>query len=238
LVAVVKIRGRGADGAFRSAQITCTESGVVGPVDGGEPQPRVVTSLGPVVTEPISEADREWLHRQILEKASAAAGAQRYDEAVLLLKGKGRYKADTSHWLETDASYKTLLASALKEDAKQKKEAAVEEARKRKEDAKNVREQAKKDAKNAREQTKEDARERREYAHTLREHFLDTGIDIEVSVSGNNADRLLLRYVLFNEVWVHRFQKGSLIEEIRSKGFRVVKFDNIYQNEWTITLHQ
>lgn len=137
------------------------------------------------------------------------------------------YKVDASLSLENDASYKVLLASVLKEEAKQKRTAAVEEARKRREDIKREREQV-----------KEDAKERREYAHTLREHFLDTGSDIEVSVSGSNSDRLRLRYVLFNAVWVHKFEKGSLIEEIRSKGFRVVTFDNIYQNEWTITLHQ
>lgn len=215
--AVSRIRGRGLDGAFRSAQITCSGFG----------EPRVTATIGEIVIEPISDADREWLYRQILEKASAAAGAQRYGEAVLLLKGKGRYKADTSRWLETDASFKTLLASALKNEAKQKKAVAVEEARERV-----------KQAKRDREQVKEGAIERREYAHALRSHFLDSGSDIEVSVSGSNADRLVLRCVLFNAVWVHQFQKGNLIDEIRAKGFRVVKFDNIYQNEWTIPLHQ
>jgi hypothetical protein len=114
-VAVSKIRGRGVDGAFRSAQFTCSGFG----------QATVTASIGEMATEPISNADREWLHRQILEKASAAAGAQRYSEAVLLLKGKGDYKADTSQWLKTEASYKTLLASALKEEAKLKKAAVA-----------------------------------------------------------------------------------------------------------------
>jgi hypothetical protein len=188
-VAVATVRGRGAEGARRSAQITCSVAGVVGPVDGGEPQPRVVSRIGQVVSEPISDADREWLRRQILQKASAAAAAQQYGEAVRVLKGNGPYKVDASLSLENDASYKVLLASVLKEEAKQKRTAAVEEARKQREDIKREREQA-----------KEDAKERREYAHTLREHFLDTGSDIEVSVSGSNSDRLRLRYVLFNAV--------------------------------------
>jgi len=138
LIAVATIRGRGVDGAFKSAQITCSESGVFRPVDGGEPQPRVISSIGQVVTEPISDADREWLHRQILQEALAAAGAQGYDEAVLLLKGKGRYKADTSQWLKTDASYKTLLTRALREEAKQKRAAVARlkaEARERRQTA-------------------------------------------------------------------------------------------------------
>jgi hypothetical protein len=114
-VAVSKVRGRGVDGAFRSAQITCSGFG----------QATVTASIGELVTEPLSNADREWLHRQILEKASAAAGAQRYSEAVLLLKGKGQYKADTSQWLETEASSKALLATALREEATQKQAAVA-----------------------------------------------------------------------------------------------------------------
>ena len=67
---------------------------------------------------------------------------------------------------------------------------------------------------------------RRAYADRLRTHFLDEGMDIRVRVSGTRADRLTMEYILFNAVWVHNFQKGSLIDEIKLLGFRRVDMRN------------
>lgn len=71
------------------------------------------------------------------------------------------------------------------------------------------------------------AADRKAYAATLRDHFLDQGLNIKVEVQGKAADHLVLRYILFDEVWVHKFQKGDLIEEIRGKGFKRVDFDGM-----------
>jgi hypothetical protein len=69
---------------------------------------------------------------------------------------------------------------------------------------------------------------RREYANKLRDKFLDDGMDIKVSTSGTSSNRLYFKYALFNDVWVHKFQKGSLIDEIKEMGFKKVDFDDGY----------
>ncbi len=69
---------------------------------------------------------------------------------------------------------------------------------------------------------------RKEYAKSLREHFLDQNLDIKVRVSGAAADRLTMTFVLFNDVWVHNFMKGALMQEIWSKGFHAVYMENGY----------
>ena len=71
--------------------------------------------------------------------------------------------------------------------------------------------------------------ERKAYASQLRDHFLDQGMDIKVSVSGKHNERLKLTFVLFNDVWMHNFKKGSLIDEIRGKGFRRVDLSDGYE---------
>lgn len=66
------------------------------------------------------------------------------------------------------------------------------------------------------------------YAKTLRDHFLDDGLDIKVAVKGSQADRLELRFALFNDVWTHKFEKGDLVDEIRRMGFKRIDFNNDY----------
>jgi hypothetical protein len=69
----------------------------------------------------------------------------------------------------------------------------------------------------------------------LRERYLDQGLDIEVNVSGKNADRITLTYVLFNDVWTHRFQKDGGLEALRDMGFRRVDLKDGYDYHvyWT-----
>lgn len=75
---------------------------------------------------------------------------------------------------------------------------------------------------------------RRGYEKRLRTHFLDEGMDVRVRVSGGRADRLTMNYVLFNAVWAHNFQKGTLIEEVKSLGFKRVDMSNGYESwYWT-----
>lgn len=72
------------------------------------------------------------------------------------------------------------------------------------------------------------ADERKRYASQLREHFLDQQLDIKVFASGSDNKQLLLRFVLFNDVWLHNFKKGSLLDEIKSKGFKRVELTDGY----------
>ena len=76
---------------------------------------------------------------------------------------------------------------------------------------------------------------RKAYASKLRETFLDRSMDIKVSVAGQHAERLMLRYPLFGDVWVHQFQKGDLAEEIRSLGFKKVDFNDGYDYHVVLT---
>lgn len=80
----------------------------------------------------------------------------------------------------------------------------------------------------AREQFVAGAGARKDYANELRTHFLDQSMDIKVSVSGRHNERLKLTFVLFNDVWMHNFKKGSLIDEIRGKGFKRVDLSDGY----------
>jgi hypothetical protein len=69
----------------------------------------------------------------------------------------------------------------------------------------------------------------------LREKYLDQGLDIKVDVSGKNADRITLTYVLFNDVWTHRFQKDGGLDALRDMGFRRVDLKDGYDYHiyWT-----
>ncbi len=79
---------------------------------------------------------------------------------------------------------------------------------------------------------------RKAYALSLREKFLDDGVDIKVSVSGSAATKLKLEYVLFNDVWTHKFQKGSLMQEIGRLGFKEVHFDDGYDYAMVLTFEK
>lgn len=73
-----------------------------------------------------------------------------------------------------------------------------------------------------------EAENRRAYAKVLRELFLDQGLDIEVRVTGSRAERLKLTYVLFNDVWSHRFNKDGLIDQWLGMGFEKIDLDDGY----------
>jgi len=69
---------------------------------------------------------------------------------------------------------------------------------------------------------------RLKYGKTLRQHYLDENLDIKVSVTGQRNDRLKMQFVLFNDVWTNKFQKGDLLDEIRKLGFRRVELTDGY----------
>lgn len=70
--------------------------------------------------------------------------------------------------------------------------------------------------------------ERKKYALKLRDHFLDEGMDVKVRVQGSENQVLYLNFVLFNDVWMHKFKKGQLFLEIRRKGFEQVILESGY----------
>jgi len=66
----------------------------------------------------------------------------------------------------------------------------------------------------------------------LRERYLDAGADIKVRVSGKRADRIEIEWVLFNDVWAHRFQKEGVIDGLCKAGFKRVDMDDGY--DWGV----
>jgi hypothetical protein len=225
-VAVARVSGRGLDGRRQTANATCS---------GFESGNASITTDAPT-KDTRNDADRAWLHAEVLARARAAEQQKAFSNVIALLRGNGALHADTSEWIKEDPDYRDLLARALKEQAEDDKVRARQRAEDLRKQAAEDKVRAREQAAGSRQRAKEEREARRDYASNLRTHFLDTGADIEVSVTGNNADRLVLRYVLFNAVWVRKFQTGNLIDEIRAKGFKSVKFDDKYNYSWTIPL--
>jgi len=65
---------------------------------------------------------------------------------------------------------------------------------------------------------------RADYAVILREHFLDKNMDVKVWITGKDNKYLHMQFVLFDDVWVHNFKEGDLIQEIRKLEFERVYF--------------
>jgi hypothetical protein len=42
-----------------------------------------------------------------------------------------------------------------------------------------------------------------------------------------------MTFVLFDEVWVHNFQKGDLLEEVGRQGFKKVVVSDGYTRSWS-----
>jgi len=70
--------------------------------------------------------------------------------------------------------------------------------------------------------------ERRLIEGVLRERYLDAGLDIKVKVTGNNADRIKLTYVLFNDVWSHRLNKEGMVKDLCGRGFKRIEMSDGY----------
>ena len=56
-------------------------------------------------------------------------------------------------------------------------------------------------------------------AKQLRQQYLDNNLDIKVSVSGKQNERITLRFALFNDVWANKFRKGDLLAQLQKAGF-------------------
>lgn len=71
------------------------------------------------------------------------------------------------------------------------------------------------------------AADRKAYAKVVREIFLDHYMDVKVWVSGKNNIYLHMEYPLFNDVWMHQFEKDEwrfLFVDFRKTGFKRVYF--------------
>ncbi len=69
---------------------------------------------------------------------------------------------------------------------------------------------------------------RERYSEKLRENYLDHDLDVKVSAYGKNNVYIKLTFVLFDDVWAHKIQKGALINEIRDLGFKRLTLSNGY----------
>ena len=66
---------------------------------------------------------------------------------------------------------------------------------------------------------------RKNYPNSLRTKFLDAGYDIKVSIEGKQYKVLRLKFILFNDVWVHNFKKDGYYAIWKELGFEKVIFD-------------
>lgn len=69
---------------------------------------------------------------------------------------------------------------------------------------------------------------RKNYGLKLRDNFLDKGLDIKVSVSGDKNENIKMTFPLFNDVWAHRMQKDGLLGEMKALGFKKVTLTDNY----------
>ncbi|TXK52336.1 hypothetical protein FVR03_01080 [Pontibacter qinzhouensis] len=67
-----------------------------------------------------------------------------------------------------------------------------------------------------------------DFQQELRNHFLDAGLDIEVSVKGKEQDELHLKYALFNAVWKRRFEKEGVFSKWHNMGFQKIVLTDGY----------
>ena len=75
------------------------------------------------------------------------------------------------------------------------------------------------------------------YGKQLRQQYLDNNLDIKVTVTGKHDDHITLQFALFNDVWANKISKGTLLEEMKDKGFtRVDMTDGYnYHVSWDLT---
>jgi hypothetical protein len=173
-------------------------------------------------------ANRTAVRESTLRTARELSSRGEYGPALKML--------DRLDWLRADPEAKALRDQIAAEElsTRPEREAAAAE-RRRQEEAAAARRQQEETARAAAQQKKQAIADatallnaRRAYAPLLREKFLDQGLDIKVYVSGKNSDQLFLSYVLFNDVWTHKFEKGDLVKQIRNLGFTRIDFNNQY----------
>lgn len=149
---------------------------------------------------------KERLHRLASQKG------ENFKAGVQLLKGghHSQALAKFSQVQEVDPAYPGLAKEVAAAERMKKAEEARAEAATRKAAHENA------------------VEERRSLGQKMRDNLLDQGFDIKVSVSGRDADRIEFTFVLFNDVWSHKFQKEGFIEELCAKGFSRIDMNSGY----------
>lgn len=64
--------------------------------------------------------------------------------------------------------------------------------------------------------------ERQTYQENLRNLFLDKGLDVKVTVSGDKYDEMVLEFVLFNDVWFRKFETNGDFDNWNKLGFKKI----------------
>lgn len=130
-------------------------------------------------------------------------------------------RQSSAEWLTEAQSFgasKDSVARTKKKIAASERQAAIEAKHKEAETQKALRE--------------EGITARREMAGRMRTSFLDSGLDIKVRTSGRYADRITFEYVLFNDVWSHRFQKEGIVSQLKAAGFKRIDLTDGY--DWHV----
>lgn len=77
--------------------------------------------------------------------------------------------------------------------------------------------------------------ERKENIEKLRNMFLDTGADIEVSVYGKDNEILELKYALFNDVWFRKFETEGMFDNFNNLGYKIIILNDNYDYKKSMT---
>lgn len=168
------------------------------------------TPTKPRVVE-TEEQRHDRIRAAVLSGAREAVAQKDYRKALDILERGAGIGLSYSPWLADDNEVKALLARV-------KREVRHDDARRRVADAAKGKEG------------------RQEFASKLRQLYLNQGFDIEVHTSGRNAERLMLKYVLFNAVWMNAFEKSDTFFAARVLGFKSVDLDSGYDYHVRVTL--
>ena len=79
------------------------------------------------------------------------------------------------------------------------------------------------------------AEERKGNIEKLRNMFLDSGIDVKVSVYGKNNETLELRNVVFDDVWFRKFETAGMFDNFHNLGFKKIILNNEYDYRKSIS---
>ena len=79
------------------------------------------------------------------------------------------------------------------------------------------------------------AEERKGNIEKLRNMFLDSGIDVKVSVYGKNNEILELRNVVFDDVWFRKFETAGMFNNFHNLGFKEIILNNEYDYRKSIS---
>jgi hypothetical protein len=63
---------------------------------------------------------------------------------------------------------------------------------------------------------------------SIRNYYLDNGLDIKVKLYGKNDENIKFTYILFNDVWTHKFSKARNVEFLMDIGFKKITLTDGY----------